>query len=147
MDKPKYLVAHCTGGSPKQTRKSIEDYWKSKGWKYPGYHYLIEPDGTEHILEVESKSTNGVKGHNHESIHVCYIGGIDAKGKFTDTRTPEQKARMAARFRALKAAYPNAKIVGHRDLSPDTNKNGKIEHWEYIKACPCFDAITEYQNL
>jgi len=37
--------------------------------------------------------------------------------------------------------------MGHRDTSPDLNKDGKISSSEYIKSCPCFDAIPEYKNL
>jgi N-acetyl-anhydromuramyl-L-alanine amidase AmpD len=37
--------------------------------------------------------------------------------------------------------YPAAKIQGHRDFSPDKNRNGKVDPWERIKECPCFDAI------
>ncbi|PWL81412.1 MAG: N-acetylmuramoyl-L-alanine amidase, partial [Prevotellaceae bacterium] len=32
-------------------------------------------------------------------------------------------------------------------FSPDLNGDGIIEPWEWMKACPCFDAIGEYQNL
>ncbi len=30
-------------------------------------------------------------------------------------------------------------ICGHRDVSPDTNANGKIESFEWLKTCPGFD--------
>ena len=29
----------------------------------------------------------------------------------------------------------------------DLNGDGIIEPWEWMKACPCFDAIDEYQSL
>jgi len=35
-------------------------------------------------------------------------------------------------------------IVGHRDLSPDLNNDGKIQEREWVKVCPTFDAIEEY---
>ena len=38
----------------------------------------------------------------------------------------------------------NVGIVGHRDFSPDKDKNGIIASWERIKECPCFDPILEY---
>lgn len=34
--------------------------------------------------------------------------------------------------------YPEAKVVGHRDLSPDVNGNGEVEPMEWTKECPCF---------
>ena len=43
--------------------------------------------------------------------------------------------------------WPRAKICGHRDFSPDKNGNGVIDPWEYIKACPCFDARHEYAYI
>ena len=47
-------------------------------------------------------------------------------------------------IKQLKAKYPKATIHGHRDLSPDKNKDGKIDKWEFMKQCPCFDAEVEY---
>ena len=47
----------------------------------------------------------------------------------------------------LRKLYPYARIVGHRDFSEDKNGNGTIEPWEWIKACPCFDAKKEYRNV
>ena len=47
----------------------------------------------------------------------------------------------------LREQFPDAMICGHRDFSPDLNGNGIIEPWEWMKACPCFDAIDEYQSL
>jgi N-acetyl-anhydromuramyl-L-alanine amidase AmpD len=39
----------------------------------------------------------------------------------------------------LKGLYPSAEVLGHRDLSPDKNNDGKITPDEWLKACPCFD--------
>ena len=47
----------------------------------------------------------------------------------------------------LREQFPDAMICGHRDFSPDLNGDGIIEPWEWMKACPCFDAIDEYQSL
>src|SRR5690606_39171735 len=44
-------------------------------------------------------------------------------------------------LRDLSTRYPQARICGHRDLSPDRNRDGVIGPQEHIKACPCFDAI------
>lgn len=95
----------------------------------------------------EDEVSNGVKGFNSNLINVAYIGGIDAKGKPVDNRTEEQKKSLLLLLKALKKKYPNAIIQGHRDFSPDTNKNGIVDPWERIKACPCFDAKVEYKNL
>ena len=37
--------------------------------------------------------------------------------------------------------YPKAKVMGHREFSPDKNGDGEIEPQEWIKACPSFDVL------
>lgn len=101
----------------------------------PGYHYIIKADGDiVNLLPIDQVS-NGVKGFNSVSVNVCYIGGIDGNGKPKDTRTPEQKESLLKILKTLKKEFPKAIIQGHRDFP------------KVAKACPSFDAKTEYQNL
>lgn len=86
-------------------------------------------------------------GFNKGIVAVSYIGGIDAKGKAIDNRTPAQKATMLKLVIELKSKFKTAIVQGHRDFSPDKNHNGKIDWFEYIKQCPCFDAKKEYANI
>ena len=63
-------------------------------------------------------------------------------------KTPAPRnRRLFYLLQQLREQFPDAMICGHRDFSPDLNGNGIIEPWEWMKACPCFDAIDEYQNL
>lgn len=143
-----YIVVHCTAGSQKQTIESIKSYWKNTlKWKNVGYHRIIKPDGEIVKLAEDNEVTNGVAGYNSTSIHISYIGGIDANGKAIDNRTTEQKCALEHILKEYKKKYPNAVIKGHRDFSIDKNKNGKIDSWERIKECPCFDAIPEYSHI
>lgn len=147
----RYLVIHCTAGPQNQTLESIQNYWhKTLGWKTGGYHKLVFPDGNIVDLYPLSVVTNGVLGFNSRSVHISYVGGVDSKGNSVDNRTPEQKESL---LRAIKEVYEELSktqnvgdilIRGHRDFSPDQNKNGIIEPWERIKDCPCFDVISEY---
>lgn len=135
-----HIVIHCTATTPNASVESIQNHWRRVlKWNDPGYHYLYDKNGEEHQLQDESKQTNGVYGHNHDTIHLSYIGGVDFQGKAKDTRTPQQVASMRERILDLRRRYPHADIVGHRDFSPDKNKNGIIDPWERIKECPCFD--------
>lgn len=143
----KYIAVHCTAGSQHTTIKELQQEFKRKGWKNPGYHYVVAADGTITQLLSEEKPSNGVKGYNSVLINVAYIGGIDAEGKPIDNRTAAQKASLAGLLGVLRKKYPTATIQGHRDFSPDRNHNGRIEPSEYIKACPCFDAKAEYQSI
>lgn len=144
------IFVHCTATSQNVTVRRIQKSWRGIGWKNPGYHYIIDADGVTTQLLDESRCANGVKGYNADSIHVAYIGGIDfirGKMKAADTRTDAQKDSLRLLLTDLKKRYPNAQILGHRDISPDKNHNGKVDPWERIKECPCFDAIPEYQYI
>lgn len=143
----KRIFVHCTAGSQKQTVADLLAEFKRKGWRNPGYHVVITPDGECHQLLDYEKVSNGVKGYNSTSINVAYMGGIDSKLNPVDNRTDEQKQSLVRLLKELKCRYPKAQILGHRDISPDTNHNGIVDPWERIKACPCFDAIKEYENI
>ena len=77
-----------------------------------------------------------MEGHNSDSIGICYIGGIDKNTlQPKDTRTKEQKEAILELLRELRKLYPDAVIQGHRDFLG------------VKKACPCFNAKEEYQNI
>ena len=147
MREIKYIAVHCTASSQQTTIKELQQEFRRKGWKNPGYHYVVAADGAITQLLDEEKVSNGVKGFNSVSINVAYIGGIDTTGKPIDNRTDEQKASLRSLLKLLHKKYPTAVIQGHRDFSPDLNHDGRITSNEYIKACPCFDAKTEYANI
>lgn len=134
------IFVHCTASSQKWGVKELLDEFKHKGWKNPGYHYVITSDGAIHqMLPVEMVS-NGVKGYNSTAINIAYVGGIDSKGKAVDNRTKEQKDALVTLLKQLKKKYPNAAIMGHRDIwGTDKSK------WK--KMCPCFDAKVEYKDI
>jgi N-acetylmuramoyl-L-alanine amidase len=50
-----------------------------------------------------------------------------------------QQASMLNLVTQLHRQFPNARIVGHRDLSPDKDGDGMVERWEWMKECPSFD--------
>lgn len=145
--KIKYLVVHCTAGNQNESIEDLLKGFKLRGWKNPGYHYVVQADGIVVPIFPENLVANGVAGHNANSIHISYLGGIDKTGKPVDNRTPHQKNALAVSLKILKSKYPDAVIKGHRDFSVDKNGNGIIDKWEYIKMCPCFDAMVEYKDI
>ena len=148
MREIKYIAVHCTAGSQKQTVGSLLHFFsKVKKWKSPGYHYVVEANGKITQLLDEERVSNGVKGFNSITINVAWFGGIDERGKAVDNRTNEQKRALAQLVGILKKKYLGAIVQGHRDFSPDKNGNGKVDVWERIKECPCFDAKEEYESL
>lgn len=153
MRKIDRIFIHCT--ATPQTW-GVEELWqefKRKGWEHAGYHYVITKDGGIHQMEALENVANGVKGYNATSIHIAYVGGVftDIKGKPMnvplDNRTDAQKASLVKLVKLMKEKFPNAKVLGHRDISPDKNGNGKVDSWERIKECPCFDVQTLVAEL
>lgn len=151
MRKIKYIAVHCTAGFGNLA--SIMAFWRNvKNWRYPGYHHIIDTDGTDHHIWPYALISNGVAGYNDETIHLSYIGGVDPDNYAIakDTRTVDQKIAIPMVIRKIleevKKHQPIDDIIiqGHRDFSPDQNGNGKIESWERIKECPSFDAKPEY---
>lgn len=143
------IVIHCTATKPDVdwTADDVRKVHKKQGWSDIGYHYLIRLDGTiDNGRDVDLIGAH-VSGHNNHTIGVCYVGGLDAFGNPRDTRTLNQKDSLLNLLKMLRATYPKAIIKGHRDYSPDKNGNGTIEPSEWIKSCPCFDAITEYMTV
>lgn len=143
MRKINLLAVHCTAtleGRP-FTRDDIDAMHRRQGWSEIGYHYLIELDGT--VAEGRDVQRPGahIKGHNAQSIGICYVGGIGRDGKAKDTRTDAQKASLAQLLRHLRASYPLTLIRGHRDMSPDRDGDGVVEPHEWLKMCPCFDVV------
>ncbi len=147
MRKIDWIIIHCTATRSTVKHQKILNGWRAKGWDKNGYHWLVDDNGLAARLQDDSIVSNGVFGYNNNSINLCYIGGIAEDGKPKDTRTDEQKGTLETLVMEYRKLYPNAKIQGHRDFSPDKNKNGVIEPFEWIKVCPCFDAKKEYSHI
>lgn len=147
MRKIERIFVHCTAGSQKATADDLKAEFRRKGWRQPGYHYVVTADGKIHQLLIEDEVSNGVKGYNATSINVAYTGGVDSKLKSVDNRTGAQKASLRSLLKSLRSCYPKAVIMGHRDISPDKNGNGIVDPWERIKDCPCYDARDEYKDI
>ena len=132
-----YIIIHCSATKAGQDfrAKDIDRWHRERGWDGIGYHKVIDLDGTIEPGRSEAKPGAHCKGHNSDSIGICYIGGLDKNGKPADTRTELQKAALAGLVADYKRRFPNAKFVGHRDM-PNVHK-----------ACPCFNAKEEYKNI
>ena len=137
MRKITMIVVHCSAVKPNQTSSAKQiDEWhrKDNHWRKIGYHIVIRRDGTEETGRRLEEVGAHVLNHNRHSIGICYEGGLDSNGDYADTRTPEQVKKLREVIMRMHAYFPDAVIVGHRDLTHD-------------RACPCFDAVSEYWDL
>lgn len=136
MRKITEIIVHCADTPEgRDVRAADIRGWhtKERGWSDIGYHYVVDIDGTiEPGRDLETAGAH-CTNHNAKSIGVCYVGGADENMQPKDTRTDAQKASLLLLLKFLRAKYPDAKIYGHRDFAQ--------------KACPCFDAKTEYAEI
>ena len=142
MKEIKKIIIHCSAtreGDDSINAEVIDRWHKKRGWKGIGYHFLVLIDGSIETGRMIDKCGAHTKGMNCSSIGVCYIGGVESErnedGKYEakDTRTTEQKETLLELLHVLRKMYPDAKIHSHRDFA--------------AKACPSFDATTEYCNI
>lgn len=129
----KYLIIHCTATrkgqmiTPETVRRwHIAPPPAGRGWSVVGYSDLILLDGSRHqyvrhngdIWIDPGEITNGVKGMNSVSRHVCYVGGLSTDGKKSEnTMTPEQSNSLQKIIREVLQYAPAIEIAGHNQFS------------------------------
>ena len=135
MRKITKIIVHCADTPEGRDDKAadIRRWHKARGFNDIGYHYVVDLDGTIEPGRDVTIAGAHATGHNADSIGVCYVGGADTDMKPKDTRTEEQKTALRLLLKYLVQKYQGAKIYGHRDFAQ--------------KACPSFDAKTEYKEL
>lgn len=126
-----YIVVHCsaTPATMNIGADQIREWHVNDNhWADIGYHYVIRRDGKVENGRPEDEVGAGVKGHNHNSVHICLVGGLDRHGNPEVNYTPEQWRSLHELVKRMSQEdYPTAEVVGHRDF-PGVEK-----------ACPCFD--------
>ena len=130
------IIVHCSATREEENFEvaEIRKWHLARGFSDIGYHFYIDLYGEIHKGRDISKIGAHCKGHNRNSIGICYCGGVEADGKTPkDTRNTEQKRSLVAVLRTLKAMFPNADIHSHSDFAN--------------KACPSFNATLEYENI
>lgn len=144
-----YIVVHCsaTVSDCDIGVSTIRDWHKQRGFKDIGYHFVIRRNGKIETGRKQDEVGAHVEGYNSRSVGVCMVGGIAKGGKAENNFTPAQFKTLETLLRKLTIDYPGAKIVGHRDLSPDRNGDGKITPNEYLKECPSFDIATWLKDI
>lgn len=91
-----------------------------------GYHIIIRRDGTVEDGRELSMSGAHARGYNSKSVGLCMIGGVgDDRVTPEDNFTDDQWTVLHRQLVALKGIYPQARIIGHNEISS--------------KACPSFD--------
>lgn len=120
------IVVHCSDSPHRgDTAYDVHKWHKARGWSGIGYHYTINEKGLVENGRPHYWRGAHVKGHNRNSLGIMLFG--------KDTFTEEQYISLRKLIQHLLTQYPDAEIVGHRDL----DKN---------KTCPNFDVRKWWNN-
>jgi hypothetical protein len=146
--KTEFIVVHTSASAYGADLgwKAIDKMHRERGWDGIGYHGVIRLNGTYEPARPWWAIGAHAYGYNMRAIGFCLVGGLNADGKPHDTYSTTQLNTLELTVRLALLAYPDAKVVGHRDLSPDVNGDGVIEPWEWVKQCPCFDVATWWRR-
>lgn len=128
-DQVRYIVVHCSASQPKaKVDASVIERWhRERGFLMIGYHYVILRDGVVQYGRKLDQPGAHAEGFNNKSIGICLVGGINEKGEPENNFTHEQFVALKGLIAGNRVVFPNAEVLGHRDL-PGVKK-----------ACPSFD--------
>lgn len=121
------IIIHCSA-TPEGREVSVNEissWHRQRGFNGIGYHYVVGLDGKVHTGRPITQAGAHCRGHNHDSIGVCYIGGCDHAMHPKDTRTAAQRVSLRQLVAELRRQFPTATVHGHCEFA--------------AKACPSFD--------
>ena len=116
MREIKQLIIHCTYSDDSLDIgvREIRDWHVSGfGWSDVGYHYVVRRSGKVEAGRPEDKAGAHVRGHNHNSLAVCWVGNKEP--------SPMQWTALLRLCRELRTKH-NIKIgnvFGHFELDPN----------------------------
>jgi N-acetyl-anhydromuramyl-L-alanine amidase AmpD len=119
-----FIVVHCsdTPNGRYHTAEDIHRWHLERGWDGIGYHSVIRTDGLVDQGRPHYWIGSHTAKYNGIAIGVCLIG----RDEFSD----EQWRSLEGLMLSLTNEFPNAKVVGHRDLnSHKTCPNFDVKKW------------------
>lgn len=108
-------IHHSATNTGSQT--VFENHWKSLGWRNGGYSEIILLNGDVELCYVPTTVTNGVRGHNSSTYHICVVGNFRTNG--TQPNAAQRRALLERiRFNVNRFANVNYnRVFGHNEFS------------------------------
>lgn len=109
----KYIVLHHEA-APTATVEEIHRYHiTNNGWSGIAYHLYVRKDGKVYKGRPIDKVGGHCKGYNSISIGICCEGNFEV-----EQMSGAQFNALCEAIRYVMSVYPNAQIVGHKELNP-----------------------------
>ena len=142
MREIKRIIIHCSATPEGRdvSAETIREWHLKRGWSDIGYHYVVDIEGCIHGGRPIDRAGAHVKGHNKDSIGICYVGGVekerDENGKWVakDTMTDAQEHAVRELIYAIRMVTDNEiSLHGHNEFS--------------AKACPSFKVSEKFKDI
>ena len=129
------IIIHCSA-TPEGRDVSVDtirDWHMRKGWSDIGYHYVIDIEGCIHAGRPIDRQGAHTKGHNKDSIGICYVGGLekekneDGQWVAKDTLTDQQEHAMRELIYSLRMVSDrHLTLHGHNEFSKKACPSCKV---------------------
>jgi N-acetyl-anhydromuramyl-L-alanine amidase AmpD len=125
------------------TAEDIHRWHLANGWAGIGYHFFVTKEGL--IYEGRPLNTIGaqIAGHNSRGIGICVEGNYEL-----EQHLPEAQYKAVQELLDyLKTIYPNAELVGHRDIAASACPGRYFPLNDFKKYWKGELSLTQYQEL
>lgn len=121
-----YIILHhaAANASP----ENIHEYHKSLGWTGIGYNLYVRKTGQIYEGRPLDKVGAHCVGYNDKSVGICFEGNFEQEYM---TQTQIDAGRKALAY--VRALYPNAKVVQHKDLAQTACAGKNFPFEEIVK--------------
>ena len=128
-----YIVIHCAAtkasmdiGLTEIRKWHVQD----NGWRDVGYHYIIRRNGEVELGRSIRDTGAHAAGYNHKSVSVCMVGGMAEDNSAENNFTPHQWVALIVEIKKLSEMYPDAKIIGHNEISEKECPSFDVQKWK-----------------
>ena len=112
------------------TAQDINKWHKNRGFRMIGYHYVVKLSGEVEIGRSEEMVGAHTKGHNLDSIGVCFIGGFKGNSKKgSNTMNEAQELSVINLLKDLLNRYPDAELYGHKNFNATQCPGFDVAKW------------------
>lgn len=134
MRKINRIIIHCSATKADHDIdvSDVRQWHLDRGWRDIGYHYFVDIRGNGFKGRPLDQVGAHTRGHNHDSVGICYAGGIGEDGKPKDTLTDSQRRKIDQYIKAIRAVFGSEiSVHGHNEFAN--------------KACPSFKVVKYFR--
>ncbi len=126
-----YIVVHSTNtkSNVNVNIRMVDEWHRKKGLLKIGYHFFVKRSGKIEVGRNPNEIGAHTKDHDADSVSICLAGGLNTRGVVSFDYSLKQLESLFILIKTLKHIHPNAKVVGHKDLSETDCPSFDVGEW------------------